>query len=365
MPSPSSNMSKPAHRYPLRPNVRSRLGKRIEETAAASESPDIVIGKPTTPCLRRYPRRGQNTPKADIDMDSSDGESQSQCGSDADSDSEIDSSEPSASPSKNMSSSSVSGSGFASDTDSAEPNTPHRKQTRPSSALDTPRPRRRTEDRQRPKGYKAGTVASPDARVEDSLASVAGRRRGRHSSEGTKDIEAVRSRVAARRREDAKRIRIEQIKKQLSSEAWTLRQRAADLEREAEEEAARLARALEEKDKEKRSESGSESTAMEEDRDEVLSNHSYAPTEVYSDSEQERWTRAPPTHQQEGGVALHRHHAVPMVIEPSQPQPFITVTREVQGFDDVTGSPVQKVKRYRVRPEDLESLHSDSDMEEL
>jgi hypothetical protein len=264
-----------------------------------------------------------------------------------------------------MGTSPESGSGLASATDSAESNTPHTKNQRPSSALDTPRTRRRTEVRQ-PKGCEAG-IASPDARVGDSLATVAGRRRGRLSSEGTKEIQAARSRVATQRRENAKRIRIQQIKNQFSSQAWALRQRTADLEREAEEETARLARVLEEKDKKERSESeaGSESTAMEEDRDDDLSNHSYAPTEVYSDSEQECWTRAaPPTQQQQGVVALHRHHAISMVIEPEQPQSFITVTREVQGIND-TGSPVQRVKQYRVRPEDLESLHSDSDMEEL
>jgi hypothetical protein len=269
---------------------------------------------------------------------------------------------PSASPSNNMSSS-KSGPGFASDTDDADTHTPQPKNQRPSSALATPRPCPRTEDRQWPKGCKAGTVTSPDARVDDSLVSVAGRRRSRHS-EGTRDIEAARSRVAAQRREDAKRIRIKQIKKQLLSEAWALRQRAADLEREAEEMAARLAHALEENDMEKGAESGSESTAMEEDRDEVLSNHSYAPTEVYSDSEQERWTGAPPAQQQEGGVALHRHLVAPIIIGPSQPQGFVTVIREVQGIDDVTGSPAHKIKRYRVRPEDLVSLYSDSDMGE-
>jgi hypothetical protein len=201
--------------------------------------------------------------------------------------------------------------------------------------------------------------------VEDSLATVAGHCRVRLSSKGKKEIEAARSRVAAQRREDAKRIRIEQVKERFLMEARALRQRAADFEREAEEDAAQLVRAMEEKDKEEISESESESTAMEEDRDDVLSNHSHAPTEVYSDSEQEDWTHAPQAKQQYGGVALHRHHAVPMVIVSSQPQPFVMVTREVQDVDDVTGSPVQKIKQYRIRPEDLESLHSDSDMEEL
>jgi hypothetical protein len=294
-----------------------------------------------------------------------DGESGPQCGSDADPDSEMDSPESSASPEDDMSPSSESGSGIASDTDSVETHTLRRKHTRPSSALDTPRPSRRTEDRQ-PKGCEVGTVASPDASME-SLATVAGHCQPRHSSW---DIEAARQRVAAQRQEDAKRIRIEQIKQRISIEAWALRQRAVDLERELEEGTALLVCGMEE-DKESEEDSGSgsgsrsRSTVIDEDRDEVLSNHSYTPTEVYSDSEQESWTRPP---LQQGGVTLHRHHAVPMVISPSQPEPFVTVTREVQAFNDVTGSPAHKVKRYRVRPEDLESLHSDSslsDMEEL
>jgi hypothetical protein len=53
-------------------------------------------------------------------------------------------------------------------------------------------------------------------------------------------LEAARQRVAQQRRDDAERIRIFQVKKLIISEAGLLRQRAADLEREAEEEEAGL-----------------------------------------------------------------------------------------------------------------------------
>jgi hypothetical protein len=217
---------------------------------------------------------------------------------------------------------------------------------------------RRMEGRQ-PKGRKAGTVASSDARVDDSLVSISGRRRARHSAKDMQGIQAARLRVAVRRREDAKKIRLEQIKKQILTEAQALRQRAADLEREAED-AARIALEMdEEKD------------------DDVLSNYSYAPTEVYSDSEQEYWLRPCPSpqqqQQQQRGLSSHLRHAVPKDHYSSQPQeqaypvpqPFVVVTREVESFNNATGSLVHQMKRYRVRVEDLESLHGDSDVEEL
>jgi hypothetical protein len=280
-----------------------------------------------------------------------------------DSDSDIDLSEYSARPSDNIASSSESNS------------TPHSKITqrtllRPRHAK-TPR---RTEDR-RLKGRKAGTIASSDARVEN--APISGRRRARHSTKDMQGIHAARLRVAARRREDAKKIRLEQIKKQILTEARALRQRAADLEREAED-AARIALEMDEDEEEE--EKGRESepgplTAMEEDRDDVLSNYSHAPTEVYSDSEQEHWLRPRPSPQQQrqGGLSSHRRHAVPMVHCPSQPQeqanpvpqPFVVVTREVESFNNATGSLVRQMKRYRVRVEDLESLDGDTDREEL
>jgi hypothetical protein len=236
---------------------------------------------------------------------------------------------------------------------------------------------RRMEDRQ-PKGWKAETIAPSDARVEDALTSISGRRRARHSTKDMQGIQAARLRVAARRREDAKRIRLEQIKKQILTEAQALRQRAADLEREAED-AARIALEMDEEKEEDENgrESESEpSTAMEEDKDDVLSNHSYAPTEVYSDSEQEYWLRprpAPQQQQQQRGLSSHLPHAVPMVHCSSQPQEqaypvsqrFVVVTREVESFNNATGSLVRQMKRYRVRVEDLESLHGDSDVEEL
>ncbi|KAI0255308.1 hypothetical protein BJV78DRAFT_1179067 [Lactifluus subvellereus] len=308
-------------------------------------------------------------------VDSSESESRSS------SDSDMDSSESSAS----------------SDTDTWSRTLPYGHLT-PSSPLRTPKPRR-TEDLQ-PEGCQEGTVASTNRSVTDSLASIASHRRVTPDLE---DVDATRRRVEAWRREEATRIRLEQLQKQARLGALQLRQRADDLERENAQDTARLLREMEE---------GTASTAMDEGEDgvDVRSNHGYTPTETSSSSdEDEYWSPPPPPpfpfrasnsqtgHIEEGSPAptlpatpppqvtmegrqaqqghpLSRQHAVAIPLPPSSTTPlpgaetdsFVVVTRQVvDGLNDLTGSPVRRTKRYRVRAVDLESLYGDFDMGEL
>ncbi|KAI0247921.1 hypothetical protein BJV78DRAFT_1241128 [Lactifluus subvellereus] len=308
-------------------------------------------------------------------VDSSESESRSS------SDSDMDSSESSAS----------------SDTDIVESNTPCNGHTIPPSPLRTPRPRR-TEDLQ-PKGCQEGMVASTDRSVTDSPASIALHRRVTSDLE---DVDATRQRVEAWHREEATRIRLEQLQKQARLGALQLRQRADDLERENAQDAARLLQEME---------GGTASTAMDEGEDgvDVRSNHGYTPTETSSSSdEDEYWSPPPPFpfrtsnsqtgHIEEGSPAptlpatpppqvtmegrrqaqqghpLSRQHAVAIPLPPSstmslpgaETDSFVVVTRQVvDGLNDLTGSPVRRTKRYRVRAVDLESLYGDFDMGEL
>jgi hypothetical protein len=124
--------------------------------------------------------------------------------------------------------------------------------------------------------------------VTDTIASIASRRRVHSDLE---DIEAARLRVAAQRREEAKRIQIEQLQKQARLAAWQLRQCATDLEHEVAESTARLLQEME---------VDHQSSAMTEDEDEdedgldVRSNHSYARTETseFSDDDED-WSSSP------------------------------------------------------------------------
>ncbi|KAI0255466.1 hypothetical protein BJV78DRAFT_1175720 [Lactifluus subvellereus] len=323
-----------------------------------------------TPSPRPRPST-RASPKEDVEMvDSSESESGSS------SDSDMDSPESSSS----------------SDTDTTEPNTPNRGQPTPSPPLRTPKPWR-TKDLQ-PEDWQEGTVASTDRSVIDSLVSIASRRKAPSDLE---DVEAARRRVEAQRRDEAKRIRVEQLQKQARLGAWKLRQHADDLEREAAEHAARLLGEMEEA-------TASTAAAMDEDGLEVRSNHSYTPTETSSSDDDEYWSSSPslpfytptlqageidersptPTlpatpspsirRQAQQPRPLSRQHAVaiPLASSPTSSPPgaetqsFVVVAREViDGLNELTGSPVRRTKQYRVRAADLESLHEDSDMEEV
>ncbi|KAI0251629.1 hypothetical protein BJV78DRAFT_1209431, partial [Lactifluus subvellereus] len=218
-----------------------------------------------------------------------------------------------------------------------------------------------------------GTVASTDMSVTDNLASIASLRRVPSDLE---DVEAARWRVRAQRLEATKRIGLEQLQKQARLGAWQLRQRADDLERETAENIARLLQEMEE---------DTASTAMEEDEDrfDVWSNHSYTPTETSESSssgDDEYWSSPPHTPRSQ---TRHIEERSPTPILPTTPLPsagpsqlgpvtgaetasFVVVTRQVvDGLNDLTGLPVCRAKRYRVRAADLESLCGDFDMEEL
>ncbi|KAI0248637.1 hypothetical protein BJV78DRAFT_1234089 [Lactifluus subvellereus] len=288
-------------------------------------------------------------------------------------------------------------SGSSSDTDTVGQNTPYYEDKTPPSPLRTPKPRC-TEDLQ-PEGCREGTVASTDRSVTDSLASIA---LHRGVTSDLEDVDATRRRVEAWRRKEATRIRLEQLQKQAQLGALQLRQRADDLEHENAQDAARLLREME---------GGTTSTAMEEGEDgiDVQSNHGYTPTETSSSSdEDEYWSPPPPLsfhtsnfqtgHIEEGSPAptlpatpppqvtmegrrqaqqghpLSCQHAV-AIPRPSssttslpgaETDSFVVVTRQVvDSLNDLTGSPVRRTKRYRVRAIDLESICGDFDMEEL
>jgi hypothetical protein len=133
-----------------------------------------------------------------------------------------------------------------------------------------------------------------------------------NSSVQTDGVEAARERVAVQRQEDAERIRCEQKQKLLMVEVWTLKQRAGYLEWKA---AELVRRAMEGGSSD--SESGSESMDSESvatpDGDETRSSQ-YAPTEVFSESEEQAWMTPATRQQWQQGLVrvLHRHHALPM-----------------------------------------------------
>ena len=149
---------------------------------------------------------------------------------------------------------------------------------------------------------------------------------------------------------------------------------------------------------------------MTEDEDEdgldVRSKHSYARTETSESSDDdEDWSSLPrllfdasnfqtsptPTlpatpppsqlgplaearHEAQKGRSLYRQHgaAIPLASSPTLELPganmtcFVVVTRQVvNGLNSLTGLPVRRTKRYRVRAAGLESLCGDFNMEEL
>jgi hypothetical protein len=258
------------HGYNLRPNVNTRVDKRIKDMVDANGGPDCVVGKRSATGLGVHltfqyesPKPTLRSPRApakeDVEMED---ETESNSGSSSDPD--MDSSE----------SSSSSGSG----TDTVEPNAPASGNYETASLLlRTPRPRR-TEDLQ-PEDCPEGTVTSTDGSVTDTLSFTASRRKVPSYRD---DVEAARRRVEAQRRQEAKRIRIEQLQKQARLEAWKLRQQADDLEQETAKGVAHLLRE-------------DRSTSMDEDEDgfDVQSNHSYAPTET-SEPSDGHWLSSPP-----------------------------------------------------------------------
>ena len=264
------------HGYNLRPNVNTRIDKRMKDMIDANGGPDCVIRKRSatglgvhltfqyespkpTPRSRRGPRA---SPKEDVEMED---ETESNSGSSSDQDIE----------------SSESSSSSGSDTDTVEPNAPASGNYETASLLlRTPRPQR-TEDLQ-PEDCPEGTVTSTDGSVTDTLTSMASRRKIPSYRD---DVEAARRRVEVQRRQEAKGIRIEQLQQQAQMEAWKLRQRADDLEQEIAEGVAHLLRE-------------DESTSMDEDEDgfDVQSNHSYTPTETSEPSDDnEHWLSSPST----------------------------------------------------------------------
>jgi hypothetical protein len=157
LPVPSRKMSS-SHGYNLRPNVDSRVNKRVKDMVDAYGGPERVTGKRSATGLGihlifRYespkptpnprPCRFHAPPEGDVEMvDSTESESGSSSG--------MDSSESSPS----------------SDADTVEPNPPSSAHDIPSLALRTPKPRRpedlRLEYRQR------GMVMSTDGSVTDT-----------------------------------------------------------------------------------------------------------------------------------------------------------------------------------------------------
>ena len=195
------------------------------------------------------------------------------------------------------------------------------------------------------------------------------------------EVEAARRRVEAQRRQEAKRIHIEQLQKQARLEAWKLRQRADDLEQEAGESAARL---LQE---------DTTPVAMDEDKNgfDVQSNHSYPPTETSESSDDDEQWLSPPPLRFHTPTSQTRHiedfersqtPTQPATPPPSQLGPqvrmethrhaqpettsFVVVSRQVvDGLNVLTGLPVLQTKQYRVHAMDLESLYGDFNMEKL
>jgi hypothetical protein len=143
-------------------------------------------------------------------------------------------------------------------------------------------------------GLQGESIASSDAGGETRSGDI----RARQST--CAELEAARLGVEAQRRRDARRIRREQTVKRLRVESWALTQRAECIKRKADEMNKLAERRLKEgtfDDDDSESESESESTMMmvcdddDDDEDERASQRSdtYAPTEVYSESEQQTW----------------------------------------------------------------------------
>jgi hypothetical protein len=247
------------HDYFLRTNTKSRVLRRVNEMVAMYGGPEKVIGKPSAtgvgvhiifredadeelsmPGPPPLPLPPAPSPEGeDVNMDSL------ESNMDAES----------------MSSSSCSSS-IPFDRNHAEPHAPRPENAPPTPTLDEPRACRRAGNSQ-PTGWTDGKAPSGES-VDCNHVIVTKPSRVCHSDEA---LEAARQRVARQRRDDAERIRRIQERKLMLVEADLLRQRAADLEREAEEEATGLAG------------SNLESTVMEDDTHEVDSN--YARTEVY------------------------------------------------------------------------------------
>ncbi|KAH9974887.1 hypothetical protein BGW80DRAFT_1559387 [Lactifluus volemus] len=182
--------------------------------------------------------------------------------------------------------------------DTAELRAPQPKTTGPLSTPDIPTPRNGMEGSQS-WGLQGGSTASSDAGGEN-------RRRTIRSGQDTHvDVEAARLKVELQRHRDARRIFHEQKAKRLRMEAWALRQRAELLDRQADEEDRKMKEGTVDDDSESEL-SESESTVMEcvnDDEEERASqlSESYAPTEVYSESEQQTWGLM---YQPQQGVAL-------------------------------------------------------------
>ncbi|KAH9971226.1 hypothetical protein BGW80DRAFT_1253475 [Lactifluus volemus] len=188
----------------------------------------------------------------------------------------------------------------------AEPRAPRPKDTGSLSTPDILRPRNGMEGSQS-RGIQGGFTASLDAGGEN-------RRRNIRSGQDTyADVEAARLEVELQRRRDARRIFHEQKTKRLRMVSWALKQRAELLESQADEVDRLIERMMKEGTfndhfESELFESESESTVMEcnndegEERGSQLS-ESYAPTEVYSESEQQTWALM---YQPQQGVALQR-----------------------------------------------------------
>jgi hypothetical protein len=187
--------------------------------------------------------------------------------------------------------------------DATELRAPHRKAVNPSTP-DIPQPSKGMESGQS-WGLQEGSTASSDAGGEIQI-------RSRQDAQACADVEVARLEVEQQRRRDAKRIYYEQKAKWLRMESWALKQRAEHLDREADE----MDRMIERKMKEgtfdddyesELSESESTMKACDDDEEERASesqrSESYAPTEVYSESEQQTWALM---YQPQQGVSLLR-----------------------------------------------------------
>jgi hypothetical protein len=198
---------------------------------------------------------------------------------------------------------------FPSDTvqDTAELRAPRHKNTLPPSTPNIPRSRKGMESR----GLQGGFTASSDAGGETNRGDIRSRRDIRA---GLDDVEAARSRVQRQRDLDAKRIHYQQRSKGLRIESLVMKERSDALARQADE----LDRWIERKTKEgtlgddsepeaeaePEPEPEPEPTMMLWDNDEAervsQKSDDYAPTEVFSESEQQAWVLL----MQQQGVAL-------------------------------------------------------------
>ncbi|KAH9979287.1 hypothetical protein BGW80DRAFT_1523344 [Lactifluus volemus] len=185
----------------------------------------------------------------------------------------------------------------------AELRAPHPKNPIPPSAPDIPRPGNGMEGSQS-WGLQGGSTASSDAGGENRSRKI------RSRQDTYADVEAARLTVELQRHRDARRILREQKVKRLRMEAWALVQRAEHFNRQADEEDKLIKRKKEGAiDDDSESElSESEPSVMECDNDDEEErasqlSESYAPTEVYSESEQQTWALM---YQPQQGVTLQR-----------------------------------------------------------